>query len=464
MDLYSIRKSLSMGLSLTDLPLRVTFYTRVSTTHLKQTSSLLNQTEYFEHLIKENPNWTYLPGYIDNGISGTSDIKREQFMHMINDAKKNKFDLIMTKEISRFSRNTLDSIKYSRMLLNQGVAVYFLNDNINTALPDSELRLTIMASMAQDEIRRLSERVKFGMSLSQQQGHLLGNNLLYGYSKNKITETLVIIPKEAKIVKKIYTLYTIHNYSLNKIASFLNKQKVPTKLNKKWEVITIKRILTNPKYKGYYCGHKSEVIDYMSKKINKLPENEWISYKSTNTIPPIISEELWNKANQKLSKNTHYIAKNIYALSNKIYCQNDSSLYYPRYQTKNDITWLCSNYLKNKKQSCNTAILREKELRAIIKNIFKQINIDPNAIKNILYNLYNQKIPIPNQLIYDKLIKLLINKISVFNSKDEYLLTIYLTYPSPLNQTESYTFNRYPKNNSSKKYQIKYKVILKSVP
>ncbi len=459
MDLYSIRKSSSMGSSLTDLHLRVTYYTRVSTNHLEQSSSLQNQSEYFENLIKENSNWTYLPGYIDNGISGTTDIKREQFMHMINDAKKNKFDLIMTKEISRFSRNTLDSIKYSRMLLDYGVAVFFLNDNINTALPDSELRLTIMASMAQDEIRRLSERVKFGMSLSQKQGHLLGNNLLYGYYKDKLTESLIIIPEEAKIIRKIYTLYTIHNYSLNKIASFLNKQNIPTKLHKKWEVTTIKRILTNPKYKGYYCGHKSEVINYMSKKINKLPEHEWITYESPS-IPKIISEKLWNEANQKLSQTTRHVTKNTYPLSNRIFCQTDSLPYYPRHQTKNDITWLCSNYLKNKKQTCNTAILREKELYSIITSTFKQLSINPTSIKDILYKLYNQKISIPTRLIYNDLIKLLINKISVLHHTNEYQLTILLTYPYTINQTKYFTFTRYPK---TKKCQIKYKVILKNI-
>ena len=121
MDLYTVRKQLNMGMPLTSIKLRVTDYARVSTEHLEQKKSLQNQVEHFEQYIKENPNWTYTPGYVDDGITGTSDVKREKFMQMIEDARCGKFDLIVTKEISRFSRNTLDSIKYTRELLSYGV-------------------------------------------------------------------------------------------------------------------------------------------------------------------------------------------------------------------------------------------------------------------------------------------------------------------------------------------------------
>ena len=204
MDLYLVRKQLSMGTSLTDMPLRVVDYARVSTDHQEQKKSLRNQIEHFEKYIKENPNWIYVKSYVDEGITGTSDIKRDNFMKMIEDARSGKFDLIVTKEISRFSRNTLDSIKYTRELLSYGVAVLFVNDNINTAMPDSELRLTIMASMAQDEIRRLSERVKFGMNRAIERGEILGNDMLYGYKKDKDTGVLNIIENEEKIVRRIY--------------------------------------------------------------------------------------------------------------------------------------------------------------------------------------------------------------------------------------------------------------------
>ena len=178
MNLIDIRSKLNLGISLSNINLRVTYYVRVSTDNVLQINSLNNQIEYFYEMIKNNSNWEYIDGYIDEGISGTTDYKRDNFMKMIEDAKNDKFDLIITKEISRFSRNTLDSIKYTRKLLSYDVCVLFLNDNINTALPDSELRLTIMASLAQDEVRRLSERVKFGMHRSIKDGTSLGNNSL----------------------------------------------------------------------------------------------------------------------------------------------------------------------------------------------------------------------------------------------------------------------------------------------
>ena len=204
MNIYEVKKKLASGELLNNIPLRATYYARVSTEHLEQIKSLQNQNEHFSEYIMNNPNWTYIPGYVDEGISGVSDIKRKMFMQMINDAKKDKFDLIITKEISRFSKNTLDSIKYSRELLNYGVAVLFINDNINTILNDSELRLTIMASLAQDEVRRLSERIKFGMNRAIKRGEGLGANNLYGYKKNMTTKNLEIISEEAAVIQNIF--------------------------------------------------------------------------------------------------------------------------------------------------------------------------------------------------------------------------------------------------------------------
>ena len=252
MDLYHVRSELALGKPLTHLHLRVTDYARVSTEHLEQKKSLQNQVEHFKQYIEQNPNWTYVEGYVDDGITGTSDIKRDSFMRMLEDARNGKFDLIVTKEISRFSRNTLDSIKYTRELLSYGVAVFFVNDNINTALPDAELRLTIMASMAQDEIRRLSERVKFGMERAIERGEILGNNQLYGYKKDKTTGMLCIIQEEAEQVRRIYELYATLTYSLSHIVQILNAENQKTRLGKKWSVTTISRMLENPKYKGYY--------------------------------------------------------------------------------------------------------------------------------------------------------------------------------------------------------------------
>ena len=371
MDLSLIRQKINLGINLRDLALRVTFYSRVSTEHEEQKKSLLNQNEHFEEFIKQNKNWTYVEGYVDDGISGTSDIKRDSFMRMIDDARRDMFDLIVTKEISRFSRNTLDSIKYTRLLLNYGVAVLFLNDNINTILPDSELRLTIMASMAQDEIRRLSERVKFGMRRAQKNGKILGNNTLFGYTKDK-NDCLVVVKEEAKVVREIYDMYLLSDMSLSKISKYLNSHSIFTRKNKKWSSSSLSRLIKNPKYKGYYCGRKVEVINYMTKKIKYFKEREWIVYRDEK-IPVIINEEIWARANEKIKskekKKTKNTDSNIY--NNKIYCSIHNRAFYKRYflRNKSDYTWICPMYLQHGKTSCNSPNIREKELNVILCDI-----------------------------------------------------------------------------------------------
>lgn len=399
MDLYTVRKQLNMGMPLTSIKLRVTDYARVSTDHLEQKKSLQNQVEHFEQYIKENPNWTYVKGYVDEGITGTSDVKRDNFMKMIEDARSGKFDLIVTKEISRFSRNTLDSIKYTRELLSYGVAVLFVNDNINTAMPDSELRLTIMASMAQDEIRRLSERVKFGMNRAIERGEILGNDLLYGYKKDKDTGVLNIIEEEAKVVRRIYELYAVEELTLSKIVKTLNSEGLKTCQGKKWCISTISRMIENPKYKGYYCARKSEIVDYMTKKIKYFEKDDWVIYEDKTRIPPIIDEDLWDRANNRLisrkkafseRKQDKSIYKNRYLYSAKIFCGQHNTVFHRREFRKNkkDITWVCSEYLKNGKSTCDSPNIRESELNAIFKDLISKLQIDSYEVIDTLINYY----------------------------------------------------------------------------
>lgn len=434
MDLYTVRKQLNMGIPLTSIKLRVTDYARVSTDHLEQKKSLLNQVEYFEQYIKANSNWTYVKGYIDEGITGTSDVKRDNFMKMIEDARNNKFDLIVTKEISRFSRNTLDSIKYTRELLSYGVAVLFVSDNINTALIDSELRLTIMASMAQDEIRRLSERVKFGMNRAIERGEILGNDLLYGYKKDRDTGILNIIEKEAKIVRRIYELYAVEKLSLSKITKILNSEGLKTCQGKKWCVSTISRMIENPKYKGYYCAKKSEIVDYMTKKIKYFAKDDWIIYENKTKIPPIVDENLWNRANNRLvsrkkafsnRRKDKNIYKNRYLYSAKIYCANHNTVFYRREFRKNkkDITWVCSKYLKDGKTTCDSPNIRESELDAIFKDLISKLQIDTNEVIEILMNYYKHlemDISIDEEILASK------RKINNFYAKKDKLLELSL--------------------------------------
>ena len=286
----SIREQLKKGVTIYDIPLRVTFYARVSTDHELQATSIVNQVDYFTNYIKNNTNWTYIYGYVDEGISGKSTLGRQNFLKMIHDAKRHIFDLILTKSVSRFARNTMDSIYYTNILLENGVGVFFLNDNINTFYTDSEFRLTLMASIAQDELRKLSESVQFGLSQSIDRGVVLGNNNILGYRKDH--GKLIIVKEEAKIVRDIFSYFVKNQGSYSEVSRYINAS-----YHLKYDSCRIKRILTNYKYKGFYCGRKSRVLDYKKNIRKNLAQDEWVIYLDYDKVPPIVREDIWDKAN-----------------------------------------------------------------------------------------------------------------------------------------------------------------------
>ena len=224
MDVRRLDEMQAQGRSIFDTELAVAYYARVSTDKDEQINSLGNQKRYFEDCIAANPHWTFAGGYVDEGSSGTSVEGREQFLRMIEDAKRGRFDLIITKEISRFARNTLDSLSYTRELLRFGVGVYFQNDNINTFDKDAELRLTIMSSIAQDEVRKLSERTRFGFKRAQENSVLRGQNNLFGY--NKVDGRLEIVEHEAAIVREVFERYTAGDLGLRAIANDLERRGI----------------------------------------------------------------------------------------------------------------------------------------------------------------------------------------------------------------------------------------------
>lgn len=389
MDLYTIRNMLSQGKSIYDLPLRVTFYARVSTDRYEQLNSLENQVMYFSNFIKEQENWTFVEGYVDEGISGTSVKKREDFLRMVDDAKKRKFDLILTKEISRFSRNTLDSIKYTQELLSNGVGVHFLSDNINTFQPDSELRLTIMSSIAQEEIRKLSERIRFGYKRSVEKGIVPGSNNIYGYTKNK--GKLVIDEEQAKSIRLIFETYVSENIGVHRLGfKLFDEYGVCNYSGKPIAGGVIKNIIRNPKYKGYFCAHKETTVDYHDRKRKRFKRDEWIVYKDNETCPPIVSEKLWDKANEildarskkhdQINKNNKY---NKFAFSGLMHCYYDGATFVRgTYQMgKGDRSrrrkfWACNNYRihgKKKTEGCNSPVIYYEELVEVCKKILKMM-------------------------------------------------------------------------------------------
>lgn len=401
LDLYNIRNILAQGKKLIDLPLRVTYYARVSTDHDEQLNSLDNQIMYFENYIKSQTNWIFVSGYVDEGISGTSVNKRDNFIKMINDAQKGMFNLILTKEISRFSRNTVDSIQYTKELLSFDVGVYFLNDNINTFETDSELRLTIMSSIAQDEIRKLSERVRFGYKRSIERGVVPGNDNFYGYRKNK--GKLEIVPEEAELIKLIFNEYSEERMGTTKLGHYLyNKYNIVSKTNKPLAGTVITRIIRNPKYKGFFCAHKESILDYLSKKRIRFKPDEWIVYKDNEACPPIVSEELWNKCNEILNKNslkhkTHARTDMRYALSGKIKCYHDGATFikgcYKNKRTGVKCEYFgCSKYRKygrHKNDGCNAPIVHYQDLLNIFRMVVSNFIDKDNEIIKQVYNYIN---------------------------------------------------------------------------
>ena len=253
MDIHTVRQQLRTK-SLYDIPLRVTYYARVSSESDEQRNSLENQICYYEDLIRKNNAWTFVPGYIDEGLSGISTKHRENFNRMVDDAQFDKFDLIITKEISRFARNTLDSIQYTRQLLSDGVGVFFQNDNINTLDEDSELRLSIMSSIAQDELRKLSSRVKFGHQQAIRQNVVLGNSRIFGYRKDQ--KRLVIDETEAPMVRELFERYATDRYSMKQLETLFWEKGYRNLNGNKIAHSTMSGMISNPKYKGYYVGNK----------------------------------------------------------------------------------------------------------------------------------------------------------------------------------------------------------------
>lgn len=398
MTLYEMKKEFFKGKTIFELPLKVTYYARVSTDKEEQIHSLNNQITYFKEYIKLNKNWQYINGYIDKGITGTSSKKRENFMKMIEDGKNKKFDLIITKEVSRFSRDTIDSLFYTRKLLEYDVCVYFISDNIITASNDGELRLTIMSSIAQDEVRKLSERTRFGLKRSVEKGKVLGTNNIWGYKKDN--GKLIIDEEEAKIVKEIFEIYANDKkIGLKKLSLDLEEKGILNRNGNPIHQNTLKKIIQNPKYKGFYTGGISTVVDYRSKKRNINNRSEWKIYEDNITVPPIVSKELWDKANKKLferSKSATMYQKHQvkYALSGKIYCEKHKCSFVRKvkyYKTKAEVVyWICKNYNDTGRKNCYTSFLREQEIYNILLNVFKSYEKYKNEIIKELFSFYEE--------------------------------------------------------------------------
>lgn len=399
MDILEIRKQLKTK-TIYDIPLWVTFYARVSTDKDEQLNSLDNQIHYYEELIRKNKAWTFVPGYIDEGLSGISTKKRENFHRMVEDGKNGDFDLIITKEITRFARNTLDSIQYTRELLSNGVAIFFQNDNINTLDEDSELRLTIMSGIAQDELRKLSSRVKFGHQQAIKSGVVIGNSRIFGYKKEN--KRLVIDEKEAPMVRELFELYATDQYSMKQIEGIFWNKGYRNLNGNRIAHSTMANMIANPKYKGYYVGNKVKVVDMFTKKQKFLPPEEWVMFKdeSGEIVPAIVSEELWEKANEILRrrsedvKNRQGICNHPNLLTGKLFCTCCGEPYYRRESKKvygpNNSKWVCSGKIKNGADTCASFPIYESEIKPILYEVFQDTKADADALAAEYIQMYTE--------------------------------------------------------------------------
>ena len=389
MDILSIRTMLRTK-SIYDIPLRVTYYARVSSDTDEQLNSLDNQIAYYENFIKKNKAWTFVPGYIDECLSGISTKKRKHFNEMISDAKDDMFDLIITKEISRFARNTLDSLQYTRELLGLGVGVFFQNDNINTLDEDAELRLTIMSSIAQDELRKLSSRVKFGHQQAIKSGVVLGNSRIFGYIKDG--KRLIIDESQAPMVRDLFRLYATGEYSMKQLEKLFYEQGYRNYNGNKIAHTTMSGIISNPKYKGYYVGNKVRIVDMFTKKQKFLPPEEWVMFKDETgeIVPALVSEELWDKANEVLRrrsddvKNRQGVCNHANLLTGKLFCSHCGAAYYRRESKSKDGTinskWVCSNKINNGADACPSFAVYEDEIKPILFEVFSETKVDVEAL------------------------------------------------------------------------------------
>ena len=271
---------------------RVAAYCRVSTDREDQANSFESQQRYFKQYIEREPNWELVEVFADEGKTGTNTKKRREFNRMIDAAKRGELDLIITKEISRFARNTLDSISYTRELKKRGIGVIFLNDNINTLDPDAELRLTILSSIAQEESRKTSERVKWGQKRRMEQGVVFGRSMLgYDVENGRMT----VNEEGAKVVRRIFNKFVNENKGCFVIARELKEEGIDPLRCKEWSNTVILRVLRNEKYCGDLVQKKTYTPDYLShdKKYNRGQE-EFVIIRDHHE--PIVSRETFEAA------------------------------------------------------------------------------------------------------------------------------------------------------------------------
>ena len=357
--------------------LRVAAYCRVSTDSDEQASSYETQVEHYTEYIKKNPEWEFAGIYADDGISGTNTKKREEFNRMIEACKAGEIDMIITKSISRFARNTLDCLKYIRMLKDKNIPVFFEKESINTMDAKGEVLLTIMASLAQQESQSLSQNVKMGLQFRYQNGQVqVNHNHFLGYTKDR-EGNLVIDPEQAEVVKRIYREY-LEGSSMDKIAKGLEKDGILTGAGKKkWWTSTINKILRNEKYIGDALLQKIYTTDFLNKtrvKNNGIVPQYYVENNHEAIIPKDIflrvQEELVRRRVVKTSANgkkRSYSCNHCFA--QLVICGECGEMF-RRIHWNNrgckSIVWRCLSRLEATDFECHARTVNEKVLEGVV--------------------------------------------------------------------------------------------------
>lgn len=380
--------------------LKVAAYCRVSTDSEEQATSYDAQVEHYTEYIRKNPEWEFAGIYADDGISGTNTKKREEFNRMIEDTMAGKIDMIITKSISRFARNTLDCLKYIRQLKEKNVPVFFEKENINTLDAKGEVLLTIMASLAQQESESLSKNVKMGLQFRYQNGEVqINHNWFLGYTKDE-NGHLIIDEEQAVVVRRIFREY-LQGASLKNIADGLMADGIPTATgNMKWRSDGIRKILTNEKYMGDALLQKTYTVDVLTKK--RVANNGIVpQYYVENNHEAIIPRQLFMQVQEELQRRAHLRTENgktkrvyssKYALSSIIYCGKCGDLFRRvawKARGASYNKWRCASRIeKGPKNGCDAEAISESEIqKAVMRAINKTLGGREEFLVQLQHNI-----------------------------------------------------------------------------
>ena len=392
------------SIKLSEKKLRVAAYCRVSTELEEQESSYEAQVEYYTRKIQETENWKLAGIYADDGKSATNTKKRDDFKAMIKDAEGGKIDMILTKSVSRFARNTVDSLLTIRKLKEKNVAVVFEKEGVNTLDGTGEILITILSSLAQEESRNISENTRWGVVRKFEKGKVIVNhNKFMGYTKNENGD-LVIVPKEAEIVRLVFRLY-LEGYSTGKIAKYLEEQKIKTATGlEKWHDTVVLKMLRNEKYMGDALLQKTYTVDFMTKKkvMNKGIVPQYYVEDDHEAIIPKdlfyrVQEELARRASVNKSavtrkKNMKSKYSSEYALTGILLCGECGQEYRRVTWARNGkkkIVWRCSNRLTNGTKYCKDSVTLEEGIlnRTVMEAIHRITCNDGNFASALRQNV-----------------------------------------------------------------------------